>query len=60
MDSRAVIKLLVADGWYFTKASGSHYQFKHAGKPGKVTVKHPEKDIKPGTLASIIKQAGLD
>ncbi len=59
MESRKFIKMIEANGWYFTKARGSHYQFKHPCKPGKVTVKHPAKDIPPGTLASIMKQAGL-
>ncbi|HWK53797.1 MAG TPA: type II toxin-antitoxin system HicA family toxin [Hyphomicrobiales bacterium] len=36
----------------------SHHQFKHAKKPGLVTVKHPDKDIPKGTLANIHRQAG--
>ena len=37
----------------------SHHHFKHPTKPGKVTVKHPQKDVPPKTLDSIMKQAGL-
>ena len=59
MDSRGVIKMIEADGWYFIKAEGSHHHFKHPSKPGKVTVKHPSKDIPVGTLNNIKKQAGL-
>ena len=42
--SREVIKILKKDGWYEILCSGSHHQFKHPTKKGKVTVKHPDKD----------------
>ena len=57
--SREIIAALEADGWYLIKTTGSHHHFKHPTKPGKVTVKHPTKDIPPKTLASIEKQSGL-
>ena len=57
--SREVIKLLAEDGWYEVSVVGSHHQYKHPTKPGRVTVKHPDKDIPPKTLKSIEKQAGL-
>ncbi len=57
--SREVIKLLKADGWYLVNTVGSHHQFKHPTKPGRVTIKHPCKDIPPKTLQSIEKQSGL-
>ena len=57
--SREVIKLLTEDGWYEVNVVGSHHQFKHAIKPGRVTIKHPNKDIPPKTLKSIEKQSGL-
>lgn len=60
MDSRDIIKQLEADGWYEVAQKGSHKQFKHAEKPGRVTVPHPKRDIPIGTLRSIAKQAGLD
>ena len=47
------------DGWYLMNSEGSHHQFKHPTKPGKVTVKHPQKDIPPKTLASIANQSGI-
>lgn len=51
--------MLVDDGWYEVTVVGSHHQFKHAVKAGRVTVKHPDKDIPPKTLKSIEKQSGL-
>jgi len=60
MSSREVIKRLKADGWYETGHEGSHVQFKHPVKPGRVTVPHPKRDIPIGTLRSIEKQAGIN
>lgn len=57
--SRQVIRLLRADGWFEVAVVGSHHQFKHPEKPGRVTVKHPVKDIPRKTLDSIGRQAGL-
>jgi predicted RNA binding protein YcfA (HicA-like mRNA interferase family) len=59
MTARAMIKLLTADGWRLVGQKGSHKQFAHAHKPGKVTVPDHAGDLKPGTLYSILKQAGL-
>ncbi|WP_253272399.1 type II toxin-antitoxin system HicA family toxin [Chromobacterium subtsugae] len=59
MDSREFIRLLKADGWIEVACKGSHHQFKHPSKPGRVTVKHPTKDYKIGTWNSMLKQAGL-
>jgi predicted RNA binding protein YcfA (HicA-like mRNA interferase family) len=57
--SREVIKRLKEDGWYEVNVVGSHHQFKHPAKKGRVTVKHPDKDIPPKTLKSIENQSGL-
>lgn len=57
--SREVIQLLKADGWFLVSSVGSHHQFKHPTKPGRVTVKHPDKDIPRKTLDSIERQSGL-
>jgi predicted RNA binding protein YcfA (HicA-like mRNA interferase family) len=55
-----VIKLLEDDGWYLARTKGSHRQLKHPAKPGTVTVSgKPSVDVPPGTLNSILKQAGL-
>ncbi|MCP1572013.1 putative RNA binding protein YcfA (HicA-like mRNA interferase family) [Herbaspirillum rubrisubalbicans] len=59
MDSATLIKRLKADGWYWVHTVGSHHQFKHRTKPGKVTVPHPKKDLPLATQNSILKQAGL-
>ena len=57
--SREVIQMLKADGWYLYEVERSHHQFKHPVKKGKVTVKHPNKDIPPKTLKRISQQSGL-
>ncbi len=55
-----VLDLLRRDGWYLVATRGSHRQFKHPLKPGRVTVAgKPSGDLPPGTLNSILKQAGL-
>ena len=55
-----VLRTLQADGWYLVVTRGSHRQFKHARKLGRVTVPgKPSDDLAPGTLNSILKQAGL-
>ncbi len=59
MDSRDVIRKLKRDGWFEVNQIGSHKQFKHPTKKGRVTVPHPKRDIPIGTLKSIEKQALL-
>ena len=55
-----VLNKLKADGWYLVATRGSHQQFKHPTRPGRVTVAgKPSDDVPPGTLNSILKQAGL-
>ena len=55
-----VLRLLDDDGWYLVGTRGSHRQFKHRTKPGRVTVAgKPSDDLAPGTLNSILKQSGL-
>ncbi len=57
---REVIKLINEDGWYLVKQVGSHRQYKHPIKAGRVTIAGKlSDDIAPGTLNSILKQAGL-
>jgi len=59
MNSREIIRRLQQDGWFQVAHAGSHKQFKHPVKPGRVTVSSPKKDVPAGTLKSIEKQAGL-
>lgn len=61
MTVREILKVLFKDGWQVVegRAKGSHIQLKHPIKKGKVTVPDHKGDIPPGTLNSILKQAGL-
>ena len=60
MKVRDVLRLLHDDGWIVVATRGSHRQLRHATKPGRVTVAgKPSHEIAPGTLSSIMKQAGL-
>jgi predicted RNA binding protein YcfA (HicA-like mRNA interferase family) len=57
---RDVIRLIEQDGWHHVKTRGSHRQYKHPDKVGRVTIAgKPSHDLAPGTLNSILKQAGL-
>lgn len=58
-NSRKLIKLLQADGWYEVGVEGSHHHFKHATKSGKIQVPHPKKDLPLGTARGIMLDAGL-
>ena len=58
--SREIIRKLQADGWTLAGVTGDHHHhFTHPTKPGKITVPHPAKDIKIGTLKSIERQSGV-
>ena len=59
MNSRDVIRALHAGGWFEVAQKGSHKQFRHASKPGRVTVPHPKRDFPTATLRSIEKQSGV-
>ncbi len=60
MKIRDVIKLIESDGWYVIHTRGSHRQYKHPVKQGRVTIAgHSNDDLAPGTLNSILKQAKL-
>ncbi len=55
-----IIRRLEAEGWFLEATRGSHRQFKHSSKSGRVTVPgKPRDDLHPGTLKSILRQAGL-
>jgi len=57
---RDAIRLIEADGWYFVGQEGSHRQYKHAVKKGRVTISgHLGEDIPKGTLNNVLRQAGL-
>jgi len=57
---RDVIRLIERDGWMLIATRGSHRQFKHPTKKGRVTIAgKPSDDLAPGTLNSVLKQAQL-
>lgn len=56
-----MIRLIEDDGWYLVVTRGSHRQYKHPTKSGRVTIAgHPNDDLAPGTLNSILKQARVE
>jgi predicted RNA binding protein YcfA (HicA-like mRNA interferase family) len=58
---REITKLIEQDGWYLLHQVGSHRQYKHPAKAGRVTIAgKPGKDVPEGTLKSILRQAALD
>ena len=62
MKYRDLIKRIEADGWYAERSVGSHMQFRHKEKPGTVTIPAGgklAKEVPPGTLNSVLKQARL-
>lgn len=57
---RDVIKMVEKDGWFVVRTRGSHRQFKHNTKRGLVTIAgKPSDELAPGTLNSVLRQAGL-
>ena len=59
MTFKELEKILKKDGWYLYDTIGSHFQYKHKDKKGKITIPRHCKDIKKGTLHSILKQADI-
>ncbi len=60
MKIRDAIKMIERDGWYLARTRGSHRQYKHLTKKGLVTISgKPGDELAPGTLNSVMKQAGL-
>lgn len=59
MKPKELLKILTKEGWEIKNQRGSHIYLIHHTTPGKITVPNHNKDLKPGTLNSILKQAGL-
>ena len=59
MTAKEIEKLIKENGWYLKKQVGSHKQYKHPTKPGKVTIPFHKGDLDIRTANSILKQAGL-
>lgn len=58
---REAIARVEGDGWRLVAQRGSHRQFKHPLKPGRVTIAgRPADDLPPGLWRSILRQAGLN
>ena len=60
MKFREIEKIITEDGWIFKSARGSHYQYTHPIKQGKVTIPRHNRDLDPKTLKTILKQAGIE
>lgn len=60
MNSRKIIKILEREGWRLVDTKGSHNQYKHPEKKGRVTAPHPKRDFSVGTISSIFQQAEID
>ena len=57
---KELLVMIQIDGWQLVRQKGSHRQFRHPSKSGTVTVSgKPSVDVPPGTLNSVLKQAGL-
>lgn len=56
---KEIMKVLMKEGWYVDRSKGSHHILKNPTKPGRVTLPMHKEDLKPKTLSSILKQAGL-
>lgn len=59
MTFKQIEKILLKDGWYLYKTVGSHYQYKHNNKLGKITIPRHCKELKKAIVNSILKQAGI-
>ncbi|MDR1841685.1 MAG: type II toxin-antitoxin system HicA family toxin [Holophagales bacterium] len=59
MNFREAEKIVKKDGWRLDRIDGSHYQYVHSEKKGLVTIPRHKGELKPKTVESILKQAGL-
>ncbi|MCL2862053.1 MAG: type II toxin-antitoxin system HicA family toxin [Firmicutes bacterium] len=59
MKFRELEKLILENGWVLKDIKGSHCNYTHPTKSGKVTIPRHGGDIAKGTLHSILKQAGI-
>ena len=59
-EGACIVRMIEEDGWYMVVTKGSHQQYKHPTKSGRLTIAgRPSDDLAPGTLNSILKQAKL-
>ncbi len=59
MRFRELEKKIKQDGWYLVDSSGSHHQYKHPTKKGKVTIPRHTGDVNQRVVKSVLQQAGL-
>lgn len=59
MKFRELEKIIIADGWKYKDCVGSHYQYMHPVKEGKVTIPNHKGDVNKAVVNSVLKQAGL-
>lgn len=59
MRFRELEKIVLDDGWFLSDVRGSHHQYRHSTKPGKVTIPNHRGDIPLRVVNSVLKQAGL-
>ncbi len=59
MRFRELQKIVLDDGWYLVDVSGSHHQYKHPTKPGKITIPNHRGDIPQRVVNSVLNHAGL-
>lgn len=60
MKFKELERLLIDDGWTFKSARGSHYQYIHPTKKGKITIPRHGGDLNIKTAKTILKQAGIE
>lgn len=60
MTFREVEKILLADGWYFKNARGSHNHYIHPTKKGKITIPNHKGDLDKLTVRTIFRQAEIE
>jgi predicted RNA binding protein YcfA (HicA-like mRNA interferase family) len=60
INSRDIIRRLEKEGWRLMRVKGSHHQFRHPAKAGRVTVPHPKKDMPLKTALNIYQSAGWE
>lgn len=59
MKPKELIKTLESQGWYIDRVQGAHYIMKHPVRSGRPVIPYHNRDLKPGTLNGILKEAGL-
>jgi predicted RNA binding protein YcfA (HicA-like mRNA interferase family) len=59
MNSKDLIRQITQAGWQLRHVKGSHHVFRHPTLPGHISIPHPKKDLGPGLINALLRQAGL-